>query len=313
MISNTSPLTADQMEERLDEFFISVLSSRRTAAGVAQMLATCVHQQQEFVLNWIKRIASCNAELAYQFASHAVQAMNLMDDKGIEAWIIQAMDVYDKKGLHPAIAILRDVENFSQARKTTGLALEEIERILDTFIAGLSGRCLKLEGTECIYTDTETLFLPALLNLFENRDDNFRLYKAMAVHLWAQTRFGTWRMSLSQAIANFPLPDKACRLFHTLERLRLDARIARELPGLHRDINFMLNKLGETRIPPVWQAIADQLARTSATVQESYDLLPKIYSTHSPYSLCYQGAASSTNFLGHSWSFLPSLAKKLVY
>jgi UDP-N-acetylglucosamine 4,6-dehydratase len=29
--------------------------------------------------------------------------------------------------------------------------------------------------------------------------------------------------------------------------------------------------------------------------------------------LIVEGAASSTNFLGHSWSFLPSLAKKLVY
>jgi nitric oxide reductase NorD protein len=169
------------------------------------------------------------------------------------------------------------------------LALEEIERILDTFIAGLSGRRLKLESAERVYTDTETLFLPALLNHFKNRKDNFRLYKAMAVHLWAQTRFGTWRMSLSQAIEHFPLPDKACRLFHTLERLRLDACIARELPGLHRDMNVMLKMLGETRIPSAWLPIAEQLARSSATVQESYDLLPKIYSTHSPHSLCYQG------------------------
>jgi nitric oxide reductase NorD protein len=289
MKSTTSPLTAEKMEERLDEFLDPILSSRRTAAGVAQMLAVCKRQQQEFVLYWVGVIARTNAELAYQFASHAVQAMSLLDNEGIEAWIIQAMDVYDKKGLHSAIVVLREVENFYQAQKNAGLALEEIERILDTFIAGLSGRRLKLESAERVYTDTETLFLPALLNHFKNRKDNFRLYKAMAVHLWAQTRFGTWRMSLSQAIEHFPLPDKACRLFHTLERLRLDACIARELPGLHRDMNVMLKMLGETRIPSAWLPIAEQLARSSATVQESYDLLPKIYSTHSPHSLCYQG------------------------
>jgi len=288
MKSNTI-LSPEQMEDRLDEFLISVLSSRRTAAGVAQMLATCSRSQQEFVLQWVKRIASSNAEMAYQFASHAVKAMSLMDEASIEAWIIHAMDVYDKKGLHPAIAVLREVEDFSQARKNMGLALDEVERILDTFVAGLSGRRLKLESAERVYTDTETLFLPALLNLFETREENFCLFKAMAVHLWAQTRYGTWRMSLSQAIQHFPLPDKACRLFHTLERIRLDACIARELPGLHRDINLILKKLGETRIPPLWQPIAQQLAHPSATVQVSYDLLPKIYSTHSPHALCYQG------------------------
>jgi len=288
MKSNTI-LSPEQMEDRLDEFLISVLSSRRTAAGVAQMLATCSRSQQEFVLQWVKRIASSNAEMAYQFASHAVKALSLLDEAGIEAWIIHAMDVYDKKGLHPAIAVLREVEDFSQARKNMGLALDEVERVLDTFVVGLSGRRLKLESAERVYTDTETLFLPALLNLFETREENFCLFKAMAVHLWAQTRFGTWRMSLSQAIQHFPLPDKACRLFHTLERIRLDACIARELPGLHRDINLILKKLGETRIPPLWQPIAQQLAHPSATVQVSYDLLPKIYSTHSPHALCYQG------------------------
>jgi len=289
MTYKKNSLTAEQMEERLDEFLVSVLSSRRTAAGVAQMLAACDREQQEFILNWVKIIVSCHPELAYQFASHAVQAMELMDEEGIEAWLIHAMDVYDKKGLYPAIAVIQEVEKFSQSQKITGLALEEIERVLDTFIAGLSGRMMKLASAEQVYTDTETLFLPPLISHFKTRDDNFQLYKAMAVHLWAQTRFGTWHQSLSKATQHFSQPDKACRLFHTLERLRLDAWVIRELPGLYRNINQILNKLGETPIPSEWQSIAQQLASPSATAQQSYDLLPKIYHTHTPHVLCYQG------------------------
>ncbi len=285
---NNEQLNAEEMEEHLDEFLDPILSSRRTAASVAQRLAVCDYQQQAFVLHWVGVIAHTNAELAYQFANNVIQALNLMDDEGVEAWIIQAMDVYDKKGLHSAISVLRAPK---KAQKTKGLLLEEIERILDTFIAGLSGRRLSLVSSEYFYTDTETLFLPALLNQFTSREDNFLLYKAMAVHLWAQTRFGTWqkRFSLNQAIQNFSIPEKACQLFHTLERLRLDACMERELPGLHRDIHQMLKKLGETAIPSEWLSIAEQLAHPSATVQESYDLLAKIYSTHSPHFLCYQG------------------------
>jgi nitric oxide reductase NorD protein len=287
-VINTEQLNAEEMEERLDEFLDPILSSRRTAASVAKKLAVCNYQQQEFVLHWVGVIAHTNAELAYQFANNAVQALNIMDNEGVEAWIIQAMDVYDKKGLHPTIGVLRAPQ---KAQKTTGLQLEEIERILDTFIAGLSGRRLSLVSSEFFYTDTETLFLPTLLNHFTCREDNFVLYKAMAVHLWAQTRFGTWQQSfsLTKAIQDFAIPEKACQLFHTLERLRLNACIARELPGLHRDINQMLNKLGELAIPSEWQSIAEQLAHPSATVQDSYNLLLKIYSTHLPHSLCYQG------------------------
>jgi nitric oxide reductase NorD protein len=58
---------------------------------------------------------------------------------------------------------------------------------------------------------------------------------------------------------------------------------------LHRDTNQKLKQLGERRVSSAWQPIAEQLAPSSATVQLSYDLLPKIYATHTPDSLCYQG------------------------
>jgi len=41
-------LSAEQMEEQLDKFLDSVLSSRRTATGLAKMLAVCDRQQQVY-------------------------------------------------------------------------------------------------------------------------------------------------------------------------------------------------------------------------------------------------------------------------
>jgi nitric oxide reductase NorD protein len=244
-----STLTAEQLEELLDKFLDSVLSSRRTAAGIAQMLATCQREQQQFVLRWVENIKrSSQAEIAYQFASHATQAFKLMDEEGIEAWIVHALDVYDKKGLYAAIAVLSEVEKYSQQQKTTGLSLNEISRILETFITALSGRRLKLESADIVYTDTETLFLPSFISHFKTKEDNFRLYKAIAVHLWAQTRFGTWRKKLTEVLQQFPEPERACRLFHTLERLRLDACIARELPGVYRNMQQLTQKLGESHL-----------------------------------------------------------------
>lgn len=290
MIYTTQALTAEQMEEQLDRFLDSVLTSRRTATGLAKMLAVCNRQQQDFILEWMRMIRqSTHAEMAYQFASHATRALDLMDEEGVAAWAVHAMDVYDKKGLHPAIAILSEVDTFIQTQKVTGLPLEDILGILQLYIAGLSGRPLKIESSEIVYTDTETLFLPPLLNRFTARTDNFCLYKAMAVHLWAQTYFGTWRQSVSKVIQHYEQPEKALQLFHTLERLRLEACIARELPGLYRDINQLLTLANETRIPSDWEGVAEHLAQPKTTVQDSYDLLPRVYAGKIPPSLCYQG------------------------
>ncbi|OQW91251.1 MAG: nitric oxide reductase activation protein [Beggiatoa sp. IS2] len=286
----SSAFTSEQLEEQLDKFLDSVLSSRRTAAGIAQMLATCQREQQEFVLRWVENIRrSSQAEIAYQFASHATQALKLMDQEGIETWIVHALDVYDKKGLYPAVAVINEVETYSQSQKTTGLALSEISRILETFITALSGRRLKLESAEMVYTDTETLFLPSFINRFKTKEDNFRLYKAIAVHLWAQTRFGTWRNKLTEVLQQFPEPEHACHLFHTLERLRLDACIARELPGVYRNMQQLTQKLGEKPLPFYWTEIAERLTQVTATVADSYELLMQIYPEATPVELCYQG------------------------
>jgi len=283
-----TPLTALQMEERLDRYLDPVLSSRRTATGIAQILAHCYREQQELILSWVKIIAHSHAELAYQFASHARQALELLSENELETWIIQAMDVYDSTGLYAAIKVFTDVAAFAQAQKNKGLAFEEISVILETLVMGLNGRPLRLASAQLTYTDTETLYLPPLLNDYAERQDNFRLYKVMAVHLWAQTWFGSWHLNAHQALERFPDPAKACRLLQILERLRLDACIERTLPGIARDIDYLLAQLGQTRIPPGWQALAQHLATKHATVHTSYELLAQIYAQEIPDSVCYQ-------------------------
>ncbi len=285
-------LTAVQIEERLDELLESVLSSRRMADGLARQLAPCSRAQQEYVLRWVNIIQRSNGEMAFQFANYAQQALNLMDETGIEAWIIRFMDVYDKTGLHAAIAAVQGVEKFSQQllRKAQGLPLEEIQGVLETFISGLSGRRLKLAVDKQVFTDTESLFLPEVLGHFAKREDNFFLYKATAVHLWAQTRFGTWRVPLQEIVRTFPDPNRACRLFHVLERLRLDAQIERDLPGLYRDLCALLERLNERRIPVGWDVVEQHLKQPHSSVDTSLAFLGQIYEQDFCLSeCCYQG------------------------
>ncbi len=291
-LKDSTALDAVQMEERLDVLLESALSSRRMADRLAQQLATCSRTQQEYVLHWVDIIRRSNGEIAFQFADYAKQALKLMDEDGIEAWVIHAMDVYDKTGLKAAIDVVRGVEQYAKhlLRKTRGVPLEEVHGVLETFISGLSGRRLKLAVDEQVFTDTDTLFLPEVLGHFEKREDNFFLYKVTAVHLWAQTRFGTWQVALHEVVRRFPDPDRACRLFHTLERLRLEAQIAQALPGLFRDMCSLLERLNEQRVPTGWEAIEEHITRPDSHVGTSLELLSQIYEQDLLLSDCaYQG------------------------
>jgi len=109
--------------------------------------------------------------------------------------------------------------------------------VLLPFLHGLSGRKLKLEEGEGIYTDTEVIFLPPVLGRFPDPKDNSRLYKVFVAHHWAQTRYGTFQADLGSAFAGaYRDPGKALRVVYVLETIRLDACIARELPGLFREM-----------------------------------------------------------------------------
>jgi nitric oxide reductase NorD protein len=292
-MSEHARLRAEQLEERLEEHVDAVLSSRRTAAGPARQLADFSRVRQEFVLRWVDVLARTNAEMAFQFATHAATALrSIVDEPSIEAWVIDAVDVFDKKGLSAGIAALRAVDEFARnlERMRSGLALEDVRGVLERYLRGLSGRSLHVDAANRTYTDTETLFLPAVESRLPLREENFLLYKAMVTHQWAQTWYGTWRIGVAERLSSYPDPKRAARIFHALETLRLDACIERELPGVFRDLRMLRERLDPTPLSPEWCSIRGRLTHHRAGVKDSLDLLDTLYLHASPAPVCYQGA-----------------------
>jgi nitric oxide reductase NorD protein len=308
-----SPLIAAELEEKLDELLESVLSSRRTAAPLACALAELRRAQQDFTLKWVDIIAKTNAEMAYQFCARSPEAFRLMSLAAVEDWIIRAMDVYDKQGLYPGCSVFTQVQGFAAeiANATQSEMLETVSGVLELFVRGLSGRGLRLEPGDTTHTDTETIFLPARLSSFADgiearaarqggrvcgfarRKDNYRLYKALTAHGWAQTWYGSFRLPegelLSAHFATFPDPDKAQRLFHALETARLDACLARDLPGLYRDMQALQTLAGGWQVPAGWALPLKRLQKTGAGVHDSLALMAELYAGELPAPRCYQG------------------------
>jgi nitric oxide reductase NorD protein len=221
-----------ELEERLDTLLFAS-PSHRSILRLATLLEPLPRAQQDLVLHWAGVAAQTNAEIGHLIATLAPQVLQLLDTAAFEAWALMGLDTYDKEGLRATMERLRDLDSFVALRAGCLFArFAEIEQRLGRFIQGLSGRPLALKAGAYPWTDTETIFLPERIAHFAAAADNRQLYKALAVQLWAQTRYGTFSVDLEAAVARWPERDAALSWLAALEAVRLEACIARDLPGL---------------------------------------------------------------------------------
>ena len=285
MSQSGNSLSFELLEERFDELLDAVLSSRRTAREPALALARCSRVQQDFALHWLEVIIRTNSEMGFQFLKHAARALELMDLPLVEEWVINAMDVYDRQGLYPGSEAFAAVDEFARDADLRPITVrfDEAASVLNHYIHGLAGRSLRIENGDDIFTDTEVLFLPPMLNRYSDKQDNFALYKLTATYLWAQTRFGTFRRRtasdelLSVRLNHYADRPRALGLFFALENIRLEACIKRELPGLGRQINLFSTSLDHDKRDAAWDSPTEILQQEGANVETTLEQLETLY------------------------------------
>lgn len=284
------PLDTADIIVRLDETLEVEFTFIHTEA-LAAVLARMPRERQDFVLEWTRRAAATNTELAFQFANRAKDALREVEADVVSAWCLHAMDSYDRAGLQAAMAVIRDLDGFLAVghQRAAGSVYEEAVPVLLPFLQGLEGRRLKIEPGAFAWTDGEVIYLPEIVARLDNREDNFQLFKAIVAHLWAQTRYGTLNVDPAAAFDRYPDAAHAHAVFHALETLRLDARIAAELPGLHRRMRALSDALDDPVLPDDWQPAARALADRAAAVGDSLDWLARLHDASPPPLRCYQG------------------------
>lgn len=280
------PFTYDEIEERLDELFIEVDES------VINHLTQFDIQTQDSLLELISKANSTNSGLAYQLCLRLERAVTLMEIDTIEMWLDQAIDAFDNKGLYSAVEIFDQLESIAHhaKQKLTGIAFEEVCNMLEHFVMGLNGRKLKIEPDKTAYTDTETIFIPNMLNQYPDKEDNFQLYKCMVVNLWAQNWFGTWRHDLIEVFSTYENPLQAQGWFHVLETIRLDHKIKKELPGIHRQMRRLCTLSGNISVNEISLRIAPHEISANSSAKDSLQLVSKVH--HLPLPELHNYAAS---------------------
>ncbi|MBK8637824.1 MAG: nitric oxide reductase activation protein [Chromatiaceae bacterium] len=283
------PLAGEELTRRLETAF-DVEFTFHKVGHLVDILAPLDRDTQDFILDLVDRIASTNIQISYEFTRRVVAALDRLDQRVIEAWAVHAMDTYDQVGLRPALEVLFKVDDFlthAHAR-AAGAFFNEVQPVLSSFLCGLSGRRLDLKEGEQVYTDSERLFLPNVMALMESEADNFLLCKAQVTFMWAQTRFGSARVDFAAVLARFPDPDQALAAFQALDSLRLDICLARELPGLWRDMQGLSHRHGDTALPAGWRSFAAALNRNPAVPETALALLDTAYVLEPPAARIYQ-------------------------
>ena len=283
------PLSAAALDIRLRLLLEAAASTPQRTAQAAGVLARLARRDQDLVLRWVAVIARTDAEMACQFSIHAPQALASMSATDVEGWALRALEVYDREGLHPACAVFNDPTVFAAEARATRHAVQfpEVQRVLELFVQGLAGRPLRLAVAADTYTDSETLYLPAHIGCLADRAANFRLYKAITAHLWAQVWFGTFRAEAVE-LAGLDSPQ-ALRAFGALETARLDACLARELPGLARELAELQASVGLITYSTAWAPALEELRAAGTTVHDSLAWTVRLRDTEPPAPRCYQG------------------------
>ena len=166
----------------------------------------------------------------------------------------------------------------------------EASNFIRHFVRGLGGRELQIISDKQTFTDTESLYLPAVYEIFPFAKTNFTLYKLTAAHLWAQTWYGTWCYEIVEKLIRHCSTDDVMPVFNRLECIRLDACMARDFPGLAREFEIF----GYTNDDAFaqwsqWREYGRTLIESGTTAEDSIRLIDQVKQLPLPPLKNYQG------------------------
>ncbi len=281
-----------EMQLRMELILEDFIADRNYQVfDTARRLAAFSLSEQDRFLKAAEQLARHSPKLAHRFCLDGIAAMTSMSGAEWDEWLATIESRLRDKGEPAAIEYLKNLDAHLQmiALPQHAVTLAAIAPVIERLITALGGRRLAVQAGEETFTDTARIYLPKICSVFHDTGKNFSFYKTTAVFLWAQTRFGTWRIDIPRLLYDSPDSDKAVALFQALENLRLDACIERELPGIARNIAELGRQSDRLPDDEAWRHAAQKLAQPGATSQDSLEMVATLYRAPQPRATAYQG------------------------
>ena len=123
--------------------------------------------------------------------------------------------------------------------------LRRMGRILELYITALSGRRIPVLVSGEAYTNAREIYLPAGEE-FSSEEENFRFYKLLTLHKYAQLEYGSFR-ALGDMLKSFLNKRLALDIFSLVEYARLEYLLEEEYRGLRREFRQLKGAVWERR------------------------------------------------------------------
>ncbi len=152
------------------------------------------------VLQLTAEIADTDAESALAAFRSSTDALKEVSLTQYEDWIRTGIDHLrdgSQKARRSYFALETRQSKDLLHQTKTGLSLDQIRTVIRIYIEGLTGREIEVAPLssmprESRIGDGRTVYLPAVIEHFEDDAEDFRLYKVLAAHGAGQIEFGTF-------------------------------------------------------------------------------------------------------------------------
>jgi len=232
------------LDSQKQRFYEQVLPSRPNEWEVDvifECLAALDATRRQALLNHVSAIWPVSHSLCFTYLEEGTQALALFPAELLGEWVRMILTRYERKGLVGAREFMAGVDKFflGPRRGEAGVHLVEISSRMLLYICGVSGLPLQIAVASLPATDTRTIYLPAYLVLFPEKQKNILLYKLLVTLQWGQLASRIFTDVYDRASAGGPFvgyPDRrlAEDLFSVLQFTKVYRFLAKELPGMVR-------------------------------------------------------------------------------
>jgi hypothetical protein len=319
------PATLAGLPEELRAFFLALLAPvlRSDPAAIPPLAPLIVPLLKSLGLERRPDLRGRLVALAQEFPAGVPplvralpRAFEEVGEQGLSSWLAKGLAIArDNPAAGVAFFALQSRTSVRVLHQSSpGVDLEEVQELLRKYIHMLSGAPVGIHRQEALsypppleefpaYDDA--LPLPARVDLFSTYEENFRLFRVLAVQQAGRREFGTYDFSssvlwprlsaalrrilgeepepsggLTDYFCRFPHPDVVEALFLLCETQRVNARIATAYRGLRDDLRWADSLALPSLLPDSVAALVSSLgwlSRCPLTVYDSALLVGETY------------------------------------
>lgn len=224
--------------------------------------------EQRILLEAVPTIWPVSHSLSFSFLKEAPEHVHDLDDRAFAEWLRRILHNYEQGGLKQARAYMAEPDHdlHGDSRQERAVLASQLGR-LQAFARGLSGLELQLQAGDMVYTDTETIFLPAEITFCKDLTQNilfFKLVIALQCCCIVQGSFGRHRFVAPKTTGGmndahpvvvgardyfeqFEEPQLARDVYQLVEIYRSFRFLQRHYPGLVRETQHLRHRIYQQR------------------------------------------------------------------